>query len=83
MTYTIEILQGNFLPLPDELCNELGFAVGDILFCVQDKERSKISMTKHSDQTLTDEQISAAGNLTRVVNLESAENDIRTQTTKP
>ena len=73
MSYTVEIIKDNFIPVPDALCAELGFAVGDILVCVMDKDRSEISMTKYSDQTLTDEQISAAGNLTRVVSLEAAE----------
>lgn len=67
MSYTVEIIKSNLLPLPDMLCAELGFAVGDILFCELDKERSEIRMVKHCDQTLTDEQIIASGNLTRVV----------------
>lgn len=73
MSYTVEITKDNLIPVPDALCAELGFAVGDILVCVMDKERSEISMVKHSDQTLTDEQILAAGNLTRVVSLETAD----------
>lgn len=73
MSYTVEITKDNLIPVPDALCAELGFAVGDILVCVMDKERSEISMAKHSDQTLTDEQILAAGNLTRVVSLEAAD----------
>ena len=73
MSYTVEITKDNLIPVPDALCAELGFAVGDILVCVVDKERSEISMVKHSDQTLTDEQILAAGNLTRVVSLEAAD----------
>ena len=55
MSYTVEITKDNLIPVPDALCAELGFAVGDILVCVMDKERSEISMVKHSDQTLTDE----------------------------
>lgn len=73
MSYTVEITKDNLIPVPDALCAELGFAVGDILVCVVDKERSEISMAKHGDQTLTDEQILAAGNLTRVVSLEAAD----------
>lgn len=72
MSYTVEITKDNLIPIPDTLCVELGFAVGDVLVCVMDKNRSEISMSKHSDQTLTDDQISAAGNLTRVVSLEAA-----------
>lgn len=54
--------------MPDALCAELGFAAGDILVCEIDKDRSEMRMVKHTDQTLTDEQILAAGNLTRVIN---------------
>ena len=73
MSYTIEILKDNVLPLPDSLCLELGFAVGDILICEMDKDRSEMKMTKHTEQTLTDEQISSAGNLTRVISLSTQE----------
>lgn len=69
MSEIIEITKDHLLPLPDTLCAELGFAVGDILFCELDKERSEIRMVKHCDQTLTDEQIIASGNLTRVIKL--------------
>uniref|UniRef100_A0A486XGJ7 Uncharacterized protein n=1 Tax=Rheinheimera sp. BAL341 TaxID=1708203 RepID=A0A486XGJ7_9GAMM len=70
MSYTVEITKDNLIPVPDALCAELGFAVGDILVCAIDKDRSEISMTKHIDQTLTDEQILVAGDLTRVVSHE-------------
>ncbi|MDP5130084.1 MAG: hypothetical protein NWQ54_04335 [Paraglaciecola sp.] len=73
MNYNVKIIKNNIIPVPDALCAELGFSVGDILVCVMDKDRSEISMTKHSDQALTDEQISAVRNLTRVVSLEAAE----------
>jgi len=73
MNYNVNILKDNVLPLPDAMCSELGFAVGDILICEMDKNRSQMSMSKHTDQTLTDEQISAAGNLTRVISLSNGE----------
>ena len=69
MSYSVEIINNNLLPLPDELCTELGFSVGDILVCEMNKDRSEMRMVKHTDQTLTDEQILAAGNLTRVINI--------------
>jgi len=68
MSYSVEIINNNILPLPDELCTELSFALGDILVCEMNKDRSEMRMVKHTDQTLTDEQIIAAGNLTRVIN---------------
>ncbi len=68
MTYTVEILANNILPLPDMLCDELGFVVGDILVCELANDRSEMKLLKHTDQTLTDEEIIAAGNLTRVIN---------------
>ena len=73
MNYTVEITNNNLIPIPDALFFELGFAVGDILVCVIDKDRSEICMVKHIDQTLSDEQILAAGNLTRVVSLTNSE----------
>lgn len=73
MNYTVEITNNNLIAVPDALCAELGFEVGDILVCVIDKDRSEISMVKHIDQTLSDEQILAAGNLTRVVSLTTSE----------
>ena len=69
MSYSVEIINNNLLPLPDELCTELSFAVGDILACEMNKDRTEMRMVKHTDQTLTDEQILAAGNLTRVINI--------------
>lgn len=73
MSYTVKMLKDNVLPLPDALCSELGVAVGDILICEMDKSRSEMRMVKHADQTVTDEQIAAAGNLTRVISLSSGE----------
>lgn len=50
------------------LCDELGFVVGDILVCELANDRSEMKLLKHTDQTLTDEDIIAAGHLTRVIN---------------
>lgn len=73
MSYTVEITNDGLIPVPDALCLELGFAVGDILVCMLDKDRSEISLVKHVDQTLSDKQISVAGNLTRIISLTKAE----------
>ncbi len=72
MSYSVKIINNNLLPLPDTLCAELGFVVGDILFCEFDKDRSEMRMVKHTNQALTDEQIAAAGNLTRVIKIDSS-----------
>ena len=42
MSYSVEIINNNLLPLPDELCTELGFSVGDILVCEMNKDLSLI-----------------------------------------
>ncbi len=42
MSYSVEIINNNLLPLPDELCTELSFAVGDILACEMNKDRTEI-----------------------------------------
>jgi len=73
MSYSVEIMSNNLLLLPDTLCAELGFSMGDILVCEMDKGRSEMRMVKHTDQTLTDEQILVAGNLTRVINIKPNE----------
>lgn len=67
MSYTVEIIQNNILPLPDALCDELGFQIGDILIFKINKTRSEIILEKHDDQSLSDEQIIDAGNLARVL----------------
>jgi hypothetical protein len=67
MSYTVEIMQKNILPLPDSLCAELGFQSGDILIFKINKTRSEIILQKHDDQSLSDEQIFDAGNLARVI----------------
>ena len=67
MSYTVEITKNNMLALPDALCEQLGFNMDDILICELDKTCSEITMKKHADQKLTDEQILATGNLTRVI----------------
>lgn len=73
MRYIVKIQKDNIVPLPDDLFSELKLAIGDILVCEIDAERTISRMEKHTDQTLTDEQIAAAGNLTRVVSFSSEE----------
>jgi len=71
MSYTVEITtEDGFLPLPDRLCSELGFNVGDVLICELAADRSELIMKKHMDQSLNDTQIASAGNLTRVISYE-------------
>lgn len=66
MRYQIKIGKNNQIPLPDELCRELGINLGDILFCKLIENSTKIEMTKHIDQTLSDAEIASEGNLARV-----------------
>jgi len=73
MRYIVKLEKDNVVPLPDPLFSELKLAIGDILVCEIDAERTILRMEKHNDQTLTDEQITAAGNLTRVISLSSEE----------
>ncbi len=67
MHYQVKIGKNNETPLPEALCSELGINIGDILICETMENSSKIVMTKHCNQTLSDADISAAGNLTRVI----------------
>lgn len=67
MGYQVQLGKNREILLPDDLCNELEIKVGDILICEVTVSPSAISMRKHSDQALTDDEITGAGNLTRVV----------------
>lgn len=66
MSYQVKIGKNNEILLPEGLCNELEIEVGDILICEVVVSSPAISMKKHSNQSLTDDEITAAGNLTRV-----------------
>ncbi len=67
MSYQVKVGKNNHIPLPDNICRELGINLGDILICKLAENSTKIEMTKHSDQTLSDADIESVGNLTRVV----------------
>ena len=67
MSYQVKLWNFNQIPIPDELCNELKIKVGDILICEITVGSSAISMSKHCNQALTDDEITAAGNLTCVI----------------
>ncbi|WP_300927592.1 hypothetical protein [Rheinheimera sp. 1928-s] len=69
--YLIDIRKNNEILLPDEICNELEINVGDILMCEAAVDSSAIIMSKHCNQALSDDEITAAGNLTRVILLQS------------
>lgn len=66
MGYLVEVGKNNEILLPDELCNELNISIGDIFICKLTENSTKIEMTKHTDQTLSDAEIAASANLTRV-----------------
>lgn len=71
MTHRFQMNDERLVPLTDAICSELGFQVGDILICEVSDDASKLTLRKHSDQTLTDDEIALAGNLTRVIPLDS------------
>lgn len=72
MNYQVKLSENNEIPLPDDLCSELDIKIGDILLCEVVENSSKLVMTKHSNQTLSDADIASAGNLTRVISLPSS-----------
>ncbi|HAK16164.1 MAG TPA: hypothetical protein DCM65_07915 [Acinetobacter junii] len=72
MNYQVKLCENNEIPLPDDLCSELDIKIGDILFCKVVGKSSKLVITKHSNQTLSDADIASAGNLTRVISLPSS-----------
>jgi bifunctional DNA-binding transcriptional regulator/antitoxin component of YhaV-PrlF toxin-antitoxin module len=67
MGYLFKVGKNNEVPLPDDICDELDIKIGDILICEVAENSSSISMKKHCDQTLSDDVINSAGNLTRVI----------------
>lgn len=67
MSHIVQLGENGLVPLPDELCAELGIEIGDILICEVTSDTPAISMTKHHIQTLSDSDIAAAGNLARVI----------------
>lgn len=66
MSYQVIIGKNNEVALSDELCRKLEIKVGDILIFETSVDSSAITMSKHCDQTLTDDDIVSAGNLARV-----------------
>jgi hypothetical protein len=67
VNYQVKLGSNNEIPLPDDLCRELNFAIGDILLCEKLDNAAAIVLSKHIDQALTDAEIESAGNLTRVI----------------
>lgn len=67
MSYQVKIGKNGEIPIPDDICNELDFNVGDILFCEAIADSSSISISKYCDQTLSDDDIASTGNLARVI----------------
>ena len=67
MKYQVELNKNNEISLPDNLCRELNFVVGDILLCEKLGDTLAIVLSKYVDQTLSDAEIESAGNLTRVI----------------
>ena len=66
MSYQITIGKNNEIALPDDLCDEIQVKVGDILICEATMAPPALTMKKHCDQTLSDDDIAAAGNLARI-----------------
>lgn len=66
MSYQVRVGKNSQIPLPDDLCRELGINLGDILICKLLESSTKIEMAKHIDQTLSDAEIESEGNLARV-----------------
>ncbi|WP_233080903.1 hypothetical protein [Rheinheimera soli] len=67
MKYQVELNRNNEISLPDDLCRELNFVVGDILLCEKLDDTVAIVLSKHINQTLSDTEIESAGNLTRII----------------
>mgnify|MGYP005847338339 CR=1 FL=1 len=66
MSYQAIIGKNNEVALPDKLCSDLEIKIGDILIFEAAVNSSAITMSKHCDQTLSDDDVASAGNLARV-----------------
>lgn len=77
VVYQFRVGKNHEVPLPDDICEELDIKIGDILICEAVQGSPSISMKKHNDQALSDDDIATAGNLTRVVPY-TPESDINT-----
>ncbi len=71
MTYRFQMNDERLVTLTDVICSELGFQLGDILIREVTDNASKLTLRKHAAQTLTDNEIALARNLTRVIPLKS------------
>ncbi len=67
VSYHVKVGKNNQIPLPDDLCKELRINLGDILICKLVENSTKIEMTKHENQTLSDAEIASVENLKRVI----------------
>lgn len=66
MGYQVKIGKNNEVALPNELCYKLEIDVGDIVIFESAVDSPAITISKHCDQTLSDDDVAAAGNLARV-----------------
>jgi hypothetical protein len=67
MSYISTIGPNYELELHDDICEQLNIHVGDILSFEVSETKHAILAKKHNNQSLTDEEISKANNLARVV----------------
>jgi bifunctional DNA-binding transcriptional regulator/antitoxin component of YhaV-PrlF toxin-antitoxin module len=67
LDYQYTVGKNNEIPLPDEFCEGLDIKIGDILICENIRNTHSLSLKKHGNQALSDDDIALAGNLTRVV----------------
>jgi len=75
MGYQFKVGKNHEILLPDDICDQLDIKIGEILICEVSENSSSISMKKHSDQALSDDEIFSAGNLTRVISYDLEQED--------
>lgn len=71
MGYQCTIGKNNEIPLPDDICDKLDIRIGDILICEVAAKSSSISVKKHCEQDLSDDEVASSGNLARVIAYDS------------
>lgn len=80
MSFRVTLGRHNEVPLPDALCQALGLKIGDIIVFAASPDSQALTVTKHNDQTLTDDQIAAARNLSRIIPLSIEEEELEQST---
>jgi hypothetical protein len=66
MSYTCTVGINGEIPLDDQLCDELDINIGDTLIFEKLPRQNVLTARKYENQSLSDDEINASNNLSRV-----------------